>query len=157
MHLILKSSLICFAAFGALSLGACGKSEPTATSSAPPLVEPATTVDDDHFHDNHSEEDVQVIVSGSYHLEFVAEPKDNGVNLDFHLENEDTHQTISDAKVSATVKLPNGDQKTVDLSYEAQGDHYVAFLPSSAKGQYNVTISMEVNGEKVSGPFAFEL
>ncbi len=156
IRLILKSSLILFAGFGSLSLSACGKSEPAANTPASPAPV-VTPVDDDHFHDNHAGEDVQVVVSGVYHLEFVAELKDSGVNLDFHLENEDSHKSIPDAKVSATVQSPNGNETTLTLPYEAQGDHYVAFLPASEKGQYNVTILMEVNGNQVRSPFSFEI
>ena len=98
MRLVFKSSLIFLAAFGALSLIACGKSEQaTNTSDAPETV---STIDEDHehSHDEHYDENAenaQVIVSGIYHLEFIAEPKDDGTNLNFHLENEESHQPIA--------------------------------------------------------------
>ena len=156
MRLVLKASLICLAAIGTLSLIACGKPEPATNVSASPKN--VTTMEDghDHSHDHHSE-DAQVIVSGVYHLEFLTEPKDNGVNLDFHLENEDSHEVISGAKVTATVQLPSGDQKTLDLPYEADSEHYIAFLPAPAKGQYTVTILTEINDEQINGQFSFDL
>ncbi len=89
-------------------------------------------------------------------LEFIAEPKDDGTNLDFHLENEESHEAIPDAKVTARVQLPNGDEKTLDLQYEAEGEQYIAFLPEQAKGRYNVTILTEINGEQVNGRFSFD-
>ena len=92
----------------------------------------------------------------NYHLELIEEPKDGGTNLYFHLENEETHEVIPSAKVTAMVKLPNGDEKTLDLQYEAQGENYVAFLPEQEKGRYKATILTEFNGEKVSASFYFD-
>lgn len=156
MRLVFKSSLIFFAAFGSLSLIACGKTEQATNTSASP--ETVTTIDDghDHSHHNHSDENAQVIVSAPYHLEFIAEPRDDGTNLDFHLENEESHEAIPDAKVTAIVQLPNGDEKTLDLQYEAEGEQYIAFLPEQAKDRYNVTILTEINGEQVNGRFSFD-
>ena len=159
MHLVFKSSLILFVALGALSLIACGESEQaTNTSDAPETV---STIDEEHehSHDEHYDENAenaQVIVSGIYHLEFIAEPKDDGTNLNFHLENEESHQPIPDAKVAARVQLPNGDEKILDLQYEAERERYVAFLPEQAKGEYKVTILTETNGEQVNSSFSFD-
>ncbi len=50
MRLVFKSSLIFFAAFGALSLIACGKSEQATNISVSP--ETVTKIDDGHDHYN---------------------------------------------------------------------------------------------------------
>ena len=159
MHLVFKSSLIFFIALGSLSLTACGNSEQaTNTSDA---SETLTKIDEDHEHSHHeyyneNAENAQVIVSGIYHLEFIAEPKDDGTNLNFHLENEESHQPIPDAKVAAKVQLPNGDEKTLDLQYEAESERYVAFLPEQAEGEYKVTILTDIDGEQVNSGFSFD-
>ena len=156
MGLFLKSSLIFLIACGSLSLIACGNSGQTTNTLAPPKTVTAIDGDHDHSHDDHSNENTQVIVSGIYHLEFHPEPNNDGVNLDFHLESEVGHENIPDAKVTARVQLPNGDEKMLDLPYEAEGKHYVAFLPAQTTGRYTVTILAEINGEQVSGQFAFD-
>ena len=159
MHLVFKSSLIFFVALGSLSLTACGNSEQaTNTSDAPETV---STIDEDHEHSHHEQYDgnaknAQVIVSGIYHLEFIAESKDDGTNLNFHLENEETHQPITDAKVAAKVQLPNGEEKTLDLQYKTESEQYVAFLPEQANGEYQVTFLTEINGEQVNSSFSFD-
>ena len=157
MHLIFKSSLIFFIALGALSLTACGNSEQATNQSTAPKTATKIDEDRDHSHHNHSDdENAQVIVSGIYHLEFIAESKDDGTNLNFHLENEESHQPIPDAKVVARVRLPSGDEKTLDLKYEAENERYVAFLPEQAEGEYKVTILTETNGEQVNSSFSFD-
>ena len=159
MHLIFKSSLIFFVALGSLSLTACGASEQaTDTSDAPETV---SEIDEDHDHSHQEQydenaENAQVIVSGIYHLEFIAEPRDDGTDLNFHLENEETHEPITDAKVAARVQLPNGEEKTLDLQYNAENEQYVAFLPEQAEGEYQVTFLTEIDGEQVNSSFSFD-
>lgn len=156
MRLVFKSSLIFLVAFGSLFLAACGTSEPTTDTSTTP--ETATEIDDDHDHTHHddSHDNAQVIISGIYHLELLAEHKDNGIDLSFHLENEESHETISNAKVKAIVKLSDGDEKMLDLPYKAKSEQYVAFLPEQAKDKYEVTILTNINGEQVNGRFSFD-
>lgn len=97
----------------------------------------------------------QVVESGKYHLEFVSEPEDSGTHLDFYLQKGDNHETIPNAKVTAQIQLPDGDEKTLPLTYDAGGKHYAALLPEKASGQYQVKVTAEVNGEKVDGRFNF--
>lgn len=156
MHLVFKSSLIFFVTLGSLFIKACGTSEPTTNTSTAP--ETATEIDDDHDHSHHdpSHDNAQVIISGIYHLELLAKHKDNGIDLNFHLENEESHETIPNAKVKAQIKLPNGDEKTLDLQYKAESEQYVAFLPEPAKGKYEVTVLTNINGEQVNARFSFD-
>ena len=156
MRLFLKSSLIVLTACGSVSSGACANSEPATNTS--PSLETVTTLDDhhDHSHEHDSDQDPQVLISGLYHLEFIPEPTNGGINLDFHLETEVSHEVITDAKVTASVLSPTGDQYTLDLLYEADGEHYIAFLPAPVTGTYTVTFLVDVNGEQVSGQFSFD-
>lgn len=61
---------------------------------------------------------------GAFRLELVALPENGGTHLDFYLLTGDNHQSVPDAKVTAQIELPNGEQQTLDLSYDPQGEHY---------------------------------
>lgn len=97
----------------------------------------------------------QVIESGLYHLELVPISEANGTHIDFFLQKGDTHEAISDAKVTAQIQLPAGEQKTLDLDYDAAGKHYAGFLPEKATGEYKVVMLTDIKGEKINGRFAF--
>ena len=97
----------------------------------------------------------QVVESGPYHLEFVSEKENNGVHLDFYLQKGDNHEAIPNAKVTAQVQLPDGTQKSLPLTYDAEGKHYTALLAGNATGDYQVKITSDINGEKVDGRFNF--
>ena len=129
--------------------------------------------DDGHDHsDEHSEDDGhdhsdgekegehshggQVVESGQYHLEFLAEPSEDGTNLDFYLEKGEKHEHISDAQVKAQIQLPNGEQKSIPLIYEADEKHYHGILKEKVSGEYQVVVLSEIEGEKVNGRFSFQ-
>lgn len=148
-----------------LFLGACSNStEPTETpttetsttesttteSTAPETT--TTTETDDH---SAPAQGGQVLEVGAYHLEFVAAPEGTGTHLDLFLQTGDTHEAIADAVVKAQVQLPDGSQKEVDLTYDAEGKHYAGLLPEAAAGDYQVAILTEIKGEKVNGRFNF--
>lgn len=97
----------------------------------------------------------QVVESGSYHLELLPVPEADGIHLDFFLQKGENHEAIPDAKVTAQVQLPDGEQKTLDMEYDAEGKHYVAFFPTQAVGEYKVAIQTDINGEKVNSRFSF--
>ncbi|WP_404787036.1 hypothetical protein [Altericista sp. CCNU0014] len=98
----------------------------------------------------------QVIESGPYHLELVPKKEASGTHLDFYLQKGDTHTAIPDATVKAQVQLPDGTQKSLDLKYDPDGQHYAAILSSSVTGEYKVAILSNINGEKVNGRFSFK-
>ena len=97
----------------------------------------------------------QALEAGAYHLEFMPEKANNGTNLEFYLQKGNNHQAVTDAKVTAQVQLPDGTQKTLDLTYDASGKHYTALLPTTAAGSYQVKISSDVAGDKADGRFSF--
>ncbi len=99
----------------------------------------------------------QVIESGIYHLELVVAPEENGIHLDLFLQKGDTHEAIPDAKVTAQVQLPDGTQKSLDLTYDAPAKHYGVNLSGKATGEYKVVILSDIKGEKVNGRFNFKL
>ena len=76
--------------------------------------------------------------------------------MDFYLEKGEKHENVSDAKVTAQIQLPSGEEKTIPLEYEADEKHYHAILPGKAAGEYKVAILSEINGEKVNGRFSFK-
>ena len=119
------------------------------TSSSPSLAKSTT-------HNNTANQGGQVVESGIYHLEFLSLIKADSIHLDFFLQRGDSHEAISDAKVTAQVQLPDGTQKTLDLKYDADGKHYVVVFPSNALGEYKVAILSDIKGEKVNGRFSFK-
>jgi hypothetical protein len=106
--------------------------------------------------DNTKSQGGQVVESGAYHLELVTKKEANGTHLDFYLQRGDTHEAIPNAKVMAQVQSPDGKQKSLNLSYDAQGKHYTALLPGKATGQYQVRIVADIGGKKVNGRFNFK-
>ena len=97
----------------------------------------------------------QVVETGKYHLELVPEKEDGVTHLDLYVLTGDKHETVSNAKVTADIQAPDGKQKTVPLTYDAQGKHYAAKLDKGAAGQYQVRINADVAGEKINGRFNF--
>jgi hypothetical protein len=98
----------------------------------------------------------QVVESGAYHLEFVPEKASNGTHLDLYLQRGDTHEAISNAKVTAQVQSPDGKQQSLNLTYDAEGKHYTVLFPGTTTGQYQVKITADVSGENANGRFSFQ-
>lgn len=158
---ILHKSLISLSRLGLLFLVACSNT-PTATNSPTPtkptVSSPSSPVATETNATNHSAPNKggQVVEAGKYHLELVALPEAGGTHIDFYLLSGDSHQSIGDAKVTAQIESPNGEQQTVDLSYDPQGEHYAVFLPGETTGEYKVAVLTDINGEKVNGRFNFK-
>lgn len=159
-----KSLLMVLGSVSLIFLGACGNNnQATNSDSSPTSAKPAESAaqptdaakTESSGHAAKPQAGGQVVESGSYHLEFVPGKEENGTHLDFYLQKGDNHEAIPNAKVTAQVQLPDGTQKTLPLTYDAQGKHYAALLPGKASGQYQVKITSEINGEKVDGRFTF--
>jgi len=163
----LKSSLIVLGTVGLLFLGACGKgdeksdanSSPTSApvaskpASSAPSTAPAGTGKTDNAK---ASKGGQVVESGAYHLEFVAEKEATGTHLDFYLQKGDKREPVPNAKVSAQVQLPSGKQQTLALKYDPDGKHYTVVFPVKDAGNYPVKMNADINGEKVDGRFTFK-
>jgi plastocyanin len=156
----LKSSLIVIGSLGLVFLGACSNSNQAAnteksptisTSSANSPASPVTKTSSQHGESKGG----QVVETGAYHLEFVAEKEANGTHIDFYLQKGDNHEAISNAKVKAQVQTPDGKQKTLNLAYDKEGKHYTVFLPEKSSGQYQVKMLVDIDGKKVDGRFSF--
>lgn len=166
---LLKETLIVLGSLGLVFLAACGSeppatnadkggspatsAAPAATSTAKPAAPTEPAAKTDH---PKTSQGGQVIESGPYHLELVPVPENDGTHIDFFLQKGDSHEAIPDAKVTAQVQSPAGEQKTLDLAYDAAGKHYAAFLPEKAAGEYKVVILTDIKGEKVNGRFSFK-
>lgn len=159
----LKLGAIVLGTIGLISVGACNNqstnSENSAANQTETIAEKGHSENDGHDHSHEEGEHShggQVIESGQYHLELVAAPNDEGIHMDFYLEKGEKHENVSDAKVTAQIQLPSGEEKTIPLEYEADEKHYHAILPGKAAGEYKVAILSEINGEKVNGRFSFK-
>jgi hypothetical protein len=166
---LLTSGIIALASAGLLLLGACSKESktsdtanptaatPTAETAPPATTSPATTTaKSESSKGGNSNKGGQVVESGKYHLEFVPEKSSNETHLDLYLQKGDTHEAISNAKVTADVQLPDGKLKTLPLSYDASGKHYAAVLKEKVTGQYQVKVTATIGSEKADGRFNFD-
>jgi hypothetical protein len=164
----LTSRIIVLASAGLLLLGACSKEAKTSDSASPnaatPSAEtlpPATTTSPvatttaQSSEGGKSNKGGQVVESSKYHFEFVPEKGTSETHLDLYLQKGDTHEAITNAKVTADVQLPDGKQKTIPLSYDASGKHYAAVVNEKAAGQYQVKVTATIGADKADGRFNF--
>ena len=160
----LKVSLIVLGSLGLIGLGACSNSNQAANQgNSPNIAEPAQSPAQPSNEAQTESNDQpgtpqaggQVVESGPYHLEFVPETEADGTHMDFFLQKGDNHEAISNANVTAQIQLPDGTQKTLPLTYDAEGKHYTAILTGNASGQHQVKITSDINGKKVDGRFSF--
>jgi hypothetical protein len=148
LFLILLTSLI---------IPGCNSNNQTIeTPSESPVNEAVTEIQNDNGHPPVSQGG-QVVEVGKYHLELVAIPEPGGAHLDFYLQTGDDHENIPDAKVMAELQFPDGTEKTLELPYDAPGEHYATVLSTTIRGQYQMRITAEVAEETVTGRFTFEL
>jgi hypothetical protein len=153
----LKLGSLAVVSLGLIGLTACGTAEPDSTRLESEMETPTETASapTETTPEESSTQGGQVIEVGVYHLELVALPEPGGVHLDFYLQTGDTHKAIPGATVTAQVETPNGEQRTLELPYDAPGEHYAAFLPAEVSGEYKVAILTDIQGEKVNGRFTF--
>ncbi len=159
-----KSLLTVVASLSLIFLGACGnnnqatksESSPTSATKAESTAQQTNvTKTESSGHAAKPLNGGQVVESGPYHLEFVPDKENKGFHLDFYLQKGDNHETIPNAKVVAQVQLPDGTQKTLPLTYDAEGKHYAVLLSETTPGQYNVKITADVDGKKVDARYSF--
>ncbi|MDZ7965509.1 MAG: hypothetical protein RM368_11100 [Nostoc sp. DedSLP03] len=177
---LLKTSFVFLGSISLLFLGACSGSNQAANSENNSVASTTTAAKTETAaKDNHSENDGhshnknnaqghsedgkgehshggQVIESGQYHLEFLAEPQKDVTHIDFYLKKGEKYDTVSNAKVTAQIQLPDGSQKSLPLTYEAKEQHYHAVLSEKAAGEYKVAILSDINAEKMNGRFTFK-
>ena len=163
----IKSSLIVLGTVGLLFLGACGKGDEksdvnNSQTSAPVASKPASSAPNaapaaaGKVDGSKASKGGQVVESGAYHLEFVAEKEATGTHLDFYLQKGDKREPVPNAKVSAQVQLPSGKQQTLAFKYDPDGKHYTVVFPVKGAGNYPVKMNADINGEKVDGRFTFK-
>lgn len=174
---LLKSSLIIFSSMGLFFLTACNSGNQASNSNTSPAAsatesaksavtpttetnqssEPATSKTETAQTESHGESHGgQVVETGTYHLEFVPEKESNGTHLDLYLQKGDTHEAVTNAKVTAQVQSPDGKQQSLNLTYDAEGKHYTTLFPGTTTGQYQVKMTADISGENVNGRFSFQ-
>lgn len=163
----LKLSFVVLASIGLFFLGACsnqtsesssnpssattettGKTENTSKTETPANSQKNT----EH---SHASQGGQVVETGKYHLELVTEKDGSATHLDFYLQTGEKHEAVPNAKVTADIQSPDGKQKTIPLTYDANGKHYAVNLDKGISGQYQVRITANIGAEKVNGRFTF--
>lgn len=144
---------------GVLALTACGGTETAtppdvAAETASPAAPDSTTAETATDH-SAATKGGQVVETGAYHFELVPVPEADGIHLDLYLQTGDTHEAVADATVVAQVQFPDGTQQEVPMEYDAAGEHFFAFFPSQATGEYKTVIQSDIKGEKVNARFSF--
>ncbi len=150
---LFKLGLVVIGSLGLFWLGGCGSGSEVGNSSNTSAASPSES--SAKSDDVKSSKGGEVVESVKYHLELVPENENSGTHLDLFLQKGDNHEAIPNAKVTAQIQLPDGTQKTLNLSYDAEGKHYAALLPGKATGEYQVKITADINGEKAEGRFSF--
>jgi hypothetical protein len=167
---LLKSSLIIFSSLALFFLTACNSGNQASNSNTSPAVsspessEPAAVTPTTETNQSSPATPMaeteslggQVAEIGTYHLEFVPEKESNGTHLDFYLQKSDTHEAVTNAKVTAQVQSPDGKQQSLNLTYDAEGKHYTVLFPGTTTGQYQVKMTADISGENVNGRFNFQ-
>lgn len=130
--------------------------ETTPSEMDSPAVESSPNSDQDDSTDHPTAQyGGQVVETGDYHLELVPIPEDSGIHLDFYVQTRDDLETIPNATVTAQIQLPDGQEMEIPMEYDAPGEHYFAFLPSQASGDYLVVMLTEVEGTRTNARFRF--
>ncbi len=166
-----KLGCVILASTGLLFLGACSSgtqenatTDKTETTNTAANTSRTDTVKSGASKDGHSQTHEegkehshggQIVETGKYHLEFVAEKEDKGTHLDLYLETGDKHETVPSAKVTADIQSPDGKQTTIPLTYNAEGKYYKGEISNKATGQYQVRINASIGSEKLNGRFSF--
>ncbi len=147
-----------------LSLGACGGSSDTTSSSPSPEIsspspeagtstnDPASTAepaDDGHGQGG------QVVETGKYHLELLVGKEPAGLHVDFFIQEGEDHAPIPDAQVVGQLQLPDGSQKTLNFQYSDTDRHYTAYLNDAPAGEYRLVVLSDIRGEKINSRFTF--
>lgn len=149
-----------------LTLVACGNSEtattPESTADTSVAESPTNTPADDAATETAASDDHsaatkggQVVETGAYHMELVPVPEADGIHLDLYLQTGDTHEAVAVATAIAQVQLPDGSQQEIPMEYDAAGEHFFAFIPSQATGEYKTVIQTDIQGERVNARFSF--
>ncbi len=156
---LLQFSWIILLNLGLLFLAACNNTNQTnppinsTLNSEKPNISASPTTKTNSQHG--ASKGGQVVETGTYHLEFVPVKEAKVTHMDLYLQKGDNHETVSNAKVTAQVQLPDGQQKSVIFNYDTKEKHYASVLSEKATGQYQVKITADIQGEKVDGRFNF--
>ncbi|BAU15792.1 hypothetical protein LEP3755_63570 (plasmid) [Leptolyngbya sp. NIES-3755] len=160
---LFKPLLLATSAAGLLFLGACSGSGNQASAPAnnsaasnSPAASPSTAAAPANDESQRKSGGGMAVESGPYHLELMPAKEGNETHLDLLLQKGDNHEAIPNAKVTAQVQLPDGSQKSVDMTYDAAEKHYTAKLPSAAAGEYKVAVQSDIGGEKVNARYTFK-
>jgi hypothetical protein len=159
---MIKSILLATTGVGLMFLTSCGGGTTTTpaspTASIPPVAISAKPAEKkpDKAEAEKKAGSGMVVESGAYHLELMPEKEDGATHLDLFLQKTDSHENVPNAKVSAQVQLPDGSQKSVDMTYDAEAKHYTAKLDSAAAGEYKVALQSTIGTEKVNARYTFK-
>ncbi len=163
------------AALVATTIVACSSSTPTAetksdaskldaktelvkTDSGAAKKDGTSSKEGDHKHegeDNHAHGET-VEVDG-YNLELSSHKEGKVTHLDLSFKKGEKRESVTDAKVTAQIQLPDGSSKSLDLAYKPDKKVYAADITDFLAGSYKVAVLSDVSGKKVNARFNLKL
>lgn len=156
----------------AATLSACGGT-PSTSSDSKPAAQSASNTDTsqgspkkeanaksaeaNHTHADGSQEHGEIVEVEGYHLELFAHKENNATHMDLLVQKGDQHETVTNAKITAQIQLPDGSSKSFNLAYKPAEKVYSTDISSLAAGAYKVAVLSELEGKKVNARFNLKL
>ena len=142
----LKIGAIVIGSIGLLFIAACDNKN---ASEDLQRLKISTALLNQHNHSQEIKNHTQSTSSDVYDLELIVDSgSDEKIHLDLCLEK--GNKQIKNAKVTAQIKFPNGQEKTIPLKYVAEKKHYHNVLPEKITGEYKITISANIGNQIVN-------
>ncbi len=142
----LKIGAIAIGTIGSLLITACDNKN---ASEDLQKLKISTALLNQHNHSQEIKNHAQQTNSNTYNLELIIDSEsDEKIYLDLCFEK--GNKQIKNAKVTAQIKFPNGQEKTIPLKYVAEKKHYHNVLPEKITGEYKITIYANVGNKIVN-------
>ena len=142
----LKIGVLAIGSIGLLFIAACDNKN---ASEDLQRLKISTALLNQHNHSQEIKNHAHSTRSDTYNLELIVDSEsDNEIHLDLCLEK--GNKQIKNAKVTAQIRFPNGQEKTIPLKYVAEKKHYHNVLPEKITGEYKIAISANVGNQIVN-------
>lgn len=93
-----------------------------------------------HRHSHYS----QSFTSGNYKLELLSHKDNDGINLEFCLQEREQLKQVNSAQITAQIQLNNGQQETIPFEFRQSTNHYHAIIPKKFKKTDKLVIAAQI-------------